>query len=339
MTSSILSDDIVRACKERLKRSTLIVLTIALSTIVIVTRSRTPLFSNSGMNSSYSNKDAREDAIKHLPVKMRKVTLAITNHARAENVRLIVEKAVRYGIVDEIIVWDDPINHDNRVNFNHSKVFVIRASELKPMEKWGLLGRFKFALLARNENILIQDDDQLLYESAIIKMLQMKNEDPDRLVCYFGREVVDIKANNQITYLTQKPPAPSHIPICLTKSVLTDRRFCLEAVRYSSIIEDLAVKGVPYWNGEDIWHSLVSIKTTKKLHTEIPIDYKEYKLFKSNDGISDNDKFNHTSFRRMFTRNAAKRLGLDANILLSKQLEPSMMFLATEYKRFAWLGP
>ena len=172
----------------------------------------------------------------------------------------------------------------------------------------------------------------------MIKMLQIKNEDNDRLVCYYGREIVNIKEKNQITYLTQKPLAPLHIPICLTKSVLTDRRFCLEAVRYSSLIEDLAIKGVPYWNGEDIWHSLVAIKITKKLHTELPIDYKEYKLLASDGGISDNDKFNHTSFRKMFTRNAVKRLGLNANILRSKQLEPSMMSLATEYRHFAWLG-
>ena len=151
MTYSIWSN-LIQAYKKIHQRNTFIVLAIVLSIITIIAKGSAVLFSHSGLQLSYSSKDAREYAIKHLPVTMRKVTLAITNHARAENVRVIVEKAVRYGIVDEIIVWDDPINHDNRVNFNHSKVFVVRASELKPMKKWGLLGRFKFALLARNEN-------------------------------------------------------------------------------------------------------------------------------------------------------------------------------------------
>ena len=145
-------------------------------------------------------------------------------------------------------------------------------------------------------------------------MLHAKKEDNDRLVCYFGREVVNT-TETRITYLTRKAPAPSHPPICLTKSVLTDKRFCLITTRLAHIVEDLAVQAVPYWNGEDIWHSLVAIKATGKLHTVLPIDYSEYKLLPSPNGISDNAYFNHTSFRQMFTRKAAERLGLNAETL------------------------
>ncbi len=258
------------------------------------------------------------------PENMQKITLAVTNHARTSNTVKIVDRAVRYDIVDEIIVWDDPIDPEKPVYFNHSKISVIRASEFRPMKKWGLLGRFKWALLARNENILIQDDDQLLYESAIVRMLEAKNEDPDRLVCYFGREIVD--ATGAITYLTRKARAPSHPPICLTKSVLTDRRFCLETVRLAPIIDDFAARGTPYWNGEDIWHSLVALKTTGKLHTVLVINYKEYKLLPSPHGISDNKQFNHTLFRIAFTQEAVRMLGLTADVMrtqYAKNITPS----------------
>lgn len=84
------------------------------------------------------------------------------------------------------------------------------------------------------------------------------------------------------------------------------------------VVDDLTSKGAPYWNGEDIYHSLVALKITGKLHTTLPLNYKEYKLLPSPYGICDNKLLNHTSYRKMSMREDVKCLGIDVCALRSE---------------------
>ena len=254
-----------------------------------------------------------------------RLTLAMPNHARSSNVREIVAAAVQYDCIDEVLIWDDPAQPHDSVNFTDPKVTLIRAPELHPMQRWGMLGRFKFALLARNEQVLIQDDDQFLQPTAIERMLQARAEDEDRLVCYFGREIANPDGGDALHYELVDPPAPLRVPICLTKVLLTDRRFLLRAVQYAPLMEDLAMTAHPYWNGEDIWHSLTAFQATGKLHTLLSIDRDTYRVLSERDGIGDlrtyEDGFNHANYRAEFVRAAVPRLNLTAQALVRQPYE------------------
>lgn len=48
--------------------------------------------------------------------------------------------------------------------------------------------------------------------------------------------------------------------IVLTRCLLMDRRFCDAFFVYSPLVEDVVADSKPYWNGEDIFMSLVSYK-------------------------------------------------------------------------------
>ena len=307
------------------KNFMLVLILLIISCCILITRL-------SKMHYKILYKDKNKD--KNLRLDMQHVSMVLSNHVRPKNIKKIINAAVGYTIINEIILWDDFANPEQLVQFNHTKVSIIRAKELRPMEKWGLLGRFKWALLAQNENILIQDDDQMLSEKAILKMVHAKINEPDRLVCYIGRSIVGPTTDYQVSYIIRDVPNNVYAPVCLTKSVLTDRRFCLEAIRHAHLIENIAKKGQPYWNGEDIWHSLTAIKTTGLLHIVLPNDRKEYRNLPAPHGIGDrilNSTFNHGKYRKEFTRKAVERLGLKPKDLYLQPTGPRLKLLKSKY--------
>ena len=245
------------------------------------------------------------------------VSLVVPNFARPRNVEHIVQKVVGYEVVDETLVWDVHVDPDKRPDINHPKAWVINTPQSHPREKWGLMTRFKDCVLAQNEWVLMTDDDQLLSEDAIVTMMRVKQQDPDRLVCYFGREIGEGDAPEQMHYRVWDPPAPALVPICLTKAMLTDRRFCLEALRQAPMMEDIALAGDPYWNGEDIWHALTAYHLTGKLHVLLPRDDATYTILPAPNGIGDArpGPFDHRKHRETLVQQGARRLGLNVSAM------------------------
>ncbi len=246
-----------------------------------------------------------------------RVSLVIPNFSRPRNVEQIVQQVSNYHVVDETLIWDVHIDLQNEITIDAPQTWVIRTPEAQVRERWGLLARFKDCVLASNEWVLITDDDQLLGEQAIIEMMKVKQQDPDRLVCYFGREIGDAHTPEQMHYQMWDPPAPAQVPICLTKAVLTDRRFCLEALRQAPLVEDLAHEGVPYWNGEDIWHSLTSYHLTGKKHVLLPRNDATYTILPAPDGIGDArpGAFDHRAYREKMVQVGSQRLGLNVSMM------------------------
>lgn len=50
--------------------------------------------------------------------------------------------------------------------------------------------------------------------------------------------------------------------VVLTVALITDRRFCTATFESRDVMEDVVKDFKPYWNGEDIFHSLASYKLT-----------------------------------------------------------------------------
>lgn len=280
-----------------------------------------------------------DSTIKNGSEKLRvhsKVSLVLINHSRLQNVHWIVENVTSHvqhdatrqyhTIVDQIIVWDDPDVPENTFVFNHQMVDIVRGPHLDIFKRWGLMGRFKLAAArSRNEQILIHDDDEQLLVPAILDMVSAKHKDPDRIVCAYGREVSQPNRPYTVSYYMPDARAPSHPPICLTKALLTDRRFCLEVTRWMARLENATVGGIPMWNGEDIAHSLTATLLTGKLHTVLPVDRRFHFTLPAPHGIGDKANnvggWDHGSFRKNFTRDAAKILGLSGSDLFKQRIE------------------
>lgn len=56
--------------------------------------------------------------------------------------------------------------------------------------------------------------------------------------------------------------SPGQAQIVLNEAVITDRRFCKASFESRDLVEDIVKDVLPYWNGEDIFHSLVSYNLT-----------------------------------------------------------------------------
>ena len=59
--------------------------------------------------------------------------------------------------------------------------------------------------------------------------------------------------------------------IGLTKVLATDQRFCRAHFKYAPLVEAfVANHSKPYWNGEDIFHSIISTKVCARTPPLLP---------------------------------------------------------------------
>ena len=113
----------------------------------------------------------------------QQVTVVLLNWLRQDNVRLIVETLENYTAVSEVLVL--MCNPETRFSISTSKAKALDFSALETA--WGLTGRFKACLLARNPWVLVMDDDLLVTEAGLDRLLQAKSMAADRLVGFFAR--------------------------------------------------------------------------------------------------------------------------------------------------------
>jgi hypothetical protein len=122
--------------------------------------------------------------------------------------------------------------------------------------------RFLGCLRARHELVLLQDDDILLSGAAIQALVAAKRSAPDApLVGFFGRTW---QAGRPGYVMAEVPPGRH--PIALTVALLATRRLCRAFFDYSPLAEAFARgHSSPFWNGEDIFLSLVGWKTSGQM--------------------------------------------------------------------------
>ncbi len=117
--------------------------------------------------------------------------------------------------------------------------------------KYGLSTRFIACLHARNSLVLIQDDDVLLSEAAVVALAEAKRaEAPGRLVGYWGRGWDGLA---EPAYVMKEVQPGAH-PIALTVGVMADHVACAAFFREAPLVQDLVEKeSKPLWNGEDVF--------------------------------------------------------------------------------------
>ena len=183
---------------------------------------------------------------------MSGVTGVLLNWKRPDNVARIVAGWRASGIVDEGIVWNN--NPDVTLSLDGWATVVNATRDL------GLYTRFTAACLARNECVLIQDDDILLPAESIATLHEAWRSRPDILHGVFGR------APNARGRYVVRDLIGADVPVVLTRALLTHRLHAARFFEFAAAFEALQRGGRPQGNGEDILFSYAVMRHSGRLN-------------------------------------------------------------------------
>lgn len=107
----------------------------------------------------------------------------------------------------------------------------------------------------------MMDDDLLVKQQGIQKLIAAKSRYCGSVIGFFGRDYIDLTPKYVSTDMSA-----GFRKIALGRTMLVDRRMCRAFVRVSPMMDDLASSSSVVWNGEDIFLSLV----TRRLTGELP---------------------------------------------------------------------
>lgn len=193
------------------------------------------------------------------------ISVIILNFNRPEYIKYNIIPALnKINLIDEII-----ISHGREETF-----FTTNCSKVKHLKHWGkynqmygLALRFISAQEAKNNDIIIMDDDIIPPEKTILTLHDMYKKDKERIYGIYGR-YLDEKNEYVIDNVF------GEVPIVLTRFLLTHKEFCTYFLENFRLIENSLIKeSKPYWNGEDILFSLLSIKKYGKLPKAVDLKH------------------------------------------------------------------
>lgn len=164
------------------------------------------------------------------------ISVVLLSWQRIPAVRRICAQLAGYGLVDEVIVWNN--NPAEHLALPGPKMRVINSSR-----DLGLFTRFAAASLARNPCILFHDDDLDAPEAVLNQLYVEWARRPGVCHTLFGRN--SSAAGQYTTDLAFGP-----VEIALTRYTMVDRKICAHALAHTPRFTDLP--GVPVGNGEDI---------------------------------------------------------------------------------------
>lgn len=175
-----------------------------------------------------------------------KISVVILNFNRPDYIKKYIIPAIKNN-VDEILIShgkkDTYFEHPDVTSFKHY-------GEMN--NKFGLSRRFLTALESKNENIIIMDDD-IIPDKKTIEILSDKiSKDDKRIHGIYGRDLK--KSYNTDNFFGE-------VDVVLTRLLVTTKSMCQYYIDNFRNFETIDVKNSkPYWNGEDILFSLLSIK-------------------------------------------------------------------------------
>lgn len=246
------------------------------------------------------------------------ISVVILNYNRPEYLKdYILPHLVTYKKVDEIIVSSGKQSTDLSDKVKHPKIKHL--SHWKQENKiYGLTLRFLSALISRNKYILIMDDDILPKEYSVNFLLDRVTDNPNIIHGLYGRKLNKLNRYTVDNYFGE-------VPIVLTRCLITTKVKCQYFLDNFRRYETTMVKNSkPYWNGEDILFSLLSLKESEKLnHTydlpHINRVWNYVSLREIGNSISFSD--NHIKYRQRVTKEWLAKLDLKISLNGDKEVE------------------
>tara|TARA_B100001758_G_scaffold247925_1_gene268599 strand:+ start:2303 stop:3124 length:822 start_codon:yes stop_codon:yes gene_type:complete len=176
-------------------------------------------------------------------------SVIILNWKRPTNVMHIVDKIHDYSEIKEIVISNGHPN--NILNFKQfDKVICYDDSIFNTF--YGLDLRFLRGSHAKYNKLIFMDDDVLLENDNLTKLLMQYELNPNKIVGYEGRSM-----DHDLHY--GKVPAKSvECDIVLTRLLVCDKILCELFFRCKPLVEAIYREGIPYGNGEDILLSFIA---------------------------------------------------------------------------------
>jgi hypothetical protein len=116
--------------------------------------------------------------------------------------------------------------------------------------------RFHHCSTARNDWVIIVDDDMELSSAAVDMLLSEFAANTKRIVGHYGRNYNWYRAFYRNGYDTRTVEGPAEV--VLTKIMVIESDMCAAFFRHDHLMQDLLPESTPLWNGEDIFMSLVA---------------------------------------------------------------------------------
>jgi glycosyltransferase involved in cell wall biosynthesis len=177
-------------------------------------------------------------------------SLVIMNFHRPHIVKRILDMMVIYTNVAQIIVSNG--KKETAISYVHPKVTIF--DDVAVNEVHGLDLRFLRMLRCDSEDVILIDDDILVEENELYRLLVEYEKDPHRIVGFWGRNCK--KSTNGIKYTTQD--AYGDVETVLTKILVCKRRLGYIFFHCKPLVEEIYRQGSPYGNGEDILFSFIT---------------------------------------------------------------------------------
>ena len=205
--------------------------------------------------------------------------------------------------IDEVILCH--CNADTRFLYTHLHTDVVNLDYSGRInDTYGLSSRFLAALDAKNDSILFVDDDVLPTDDAVTRLYQEHLQNPMVAVGKWGRNPGSKFEYNYVD--TEGPSA-----IVLTKFMMISKVLAEKFFEHSELVKELQTNAKPLWNGEDIFLSLVAIKTSGKFN----IAYPELRVPQLQEGKAGIGSWRgHRKFRSKFVRIASRVLEVEQEV-------------------------
>jgi SAM-dependent methyltransferase len=186
------------------------------------------------------------------------ISLVILNWMRPAGVMRLLQEYSEYSLIDDFIVFN------NNRDFNFPSNVIPGLKVVNASTDFGLSTRFAAALLAKNDIVLIHDDDQFLFEESVEKLHQAYIRDPDIIHGIYGRPVDE--TNRYLIYGGKARPnlAFGDMDIVLTLCMLVNKKYIGEY--FKNIHEFYNLIKYTQGNGEDIIMSYTVKSLSKRFN-------------------------------------------------------------------------
>jgi hypothetical protein len=249
------------------------------------------------------------------------LSVAILNFDRPNFIEYnIIPQLKKYKKVNDIIIS----NGKEETSLDLKQVKCL--SHHKENKEYGLSLRFLSALEAKNEYVMIMDDDIIPSEETVNFLFSKIEEDPNRIYGIYGRNVNKYTGYDHTNVFGE-------VPIVLTRCLICTKDMCKYYIDNFRKYENEKIKSSkPYWNGEDILFSLLSIKKYDKL--PIAYDMSHYNRMANYINIDEAISFgrDHEEYRKEICEYFIKKLVLWNKIVRDVHIEKSKFQLTYFYE-------
>ena len=182
------------------------------------------------------------------------MSVVILNFNRPNFIKNDIIKSIKKNkIIDEIL-----ISHGKESTYFEMEEVKSLKHYGKLNEEYGLALRFLTGALSKNNYVMIIDDDIIPADETINFLYQKIFNEPDIIHGIYGRDISKGYSLDNVF---------GEIPIVLTRCLITTKEMCNYFMKnFRNYENNLIKKAKPYWNGEDILFSLLSIQRSKKLN-------------------------------------------------------------------------